>query len=178
MTTSASHCPFCDIATGCGPAHVIDTWPDAMAFTPTNGGVTPGHTLVVPRAHVANAIVDPVVTGVSVIRAATLASQMIRTEQLPGANLITSIGQAATQSVFHLHWHIVPPPQRRRPMPAMDTSRLTWKRTDHGPINLDAKPDWDGSAAPFSIPSRRPVSAGWDGITVRRPSQPSDCFRR
>lgn len=87
---------------------MIDSWPDAMAFTPSHGGVAPGHTLVVPRAHVANAIVDPVVTGIAVIRAATLAGQMIAAAQMPGANLITSVGKAATQSVFHLHWHIVP----------------------------------------------------------------------
>lgn len=61
-----------------------------------------------PRAHVANAIVDPVVTGSTMVRMAELAGQMIATEQVPGANLITSIGPAATQPVFHLHWHIVP----------------------------------------------------------------------
>jgi histidine triad (HIT) family protein len=87
---TTSNCPFCDIVTGRGPARVIDSWPDAIAFAPIQGGVTPGHALVVPRAHVADAIVDPVVTGISVIRAAALAAQMIKDEEMPGANLITS----------------------------------------------------------------------------------------
>ena len=106
--TLTADCVFCDITAGRGPANFIDQWPDAMAFTPLEGGVTPGHTLVVPRTHVANAIVDPVVTGFSVIRAATLAGQMISNGRMPGANLITSIGQVATQSILHLHWHVVP----------------------------------------------------------------------
>ena len=74
-----------------------------VAFQPL-GPVTPGHFLVVPRAHVANAFASPVHAGRALKFAAFLANQM----DLGAANFITSAGSAATQTVFHLHVHIVP----------------------------------------------------------------------
>jgi histidine triad (HIT) family protein len=106
MTTS--DCAFCDIATDRAPARMVDEWPDTLAFLPSGGGVTSGHTLVVPRGHVNNAVVDPVVSATTMARTAQLAGRMIADGQMPGANIITSIGRVATQSVFHLHVHIVP----------------------------------------------------------------------
>lgn len=71
------------------------------AFTPLNP-VTPGHVLVVPKVHVANASENPVIAGYG----AELAALIARLHD--SANIITSIGKAATQSVMHLHWHVVP----------------------------------------------------------------------
>ncbi|WP_158677818.1 HIT family protein [Streptomyces sp. SPB074] len=95
-------CVFCDIMAGRSPATVLREWPDALAIKP-RGGVNPGHTLVISRRHVANAIEDPDVTADTVRRAAQYAAEI-------GANLnlITSVGPDATQTVAHLHWHIVP----------------------------------------------------------------------
>jgi histidine triad (HIT) family protein len=64
--------------------------------------VAPGHLLVVPRVHVADATTDPEVTAEVFAAAAELA------RDLRPCNLITSCGEAATQSVFHLHVHLVP----------------------------------------------------------------------
>lgn len=94
-------CVFCEIATGRASAVVVREWPDAVAIRP-RGGCTPGHVLVLPRVHVDDAGVDPVVTGATMARAAELVAE------LPAANLITSRGSAATQTVFHLHVHVVP----------------------------------------------------------------------
>ncbi|GGX40535.1 HIT family protein [Streptomyces noursei] len=96
-------CVFCDIAAGKAPATIIREWPDALAFRPRSGGVNDGHTLVIPRTHVADAIEDPDVTADAVRRAAQYAA-----EAGADLNLITSVGPHATQTVFHLHWHIVP----------------------------------------------------------------------
>src|SRR5215471_584927 len=105
-TTAPQHavagCAFCSIAAGTAPAEVVRDWPDALAIRPRGGGVGPGHVLVIPRAHVADAGVDPVVTAAVMARAAELLAE------LPAANLITSRGSAATQTVFHLHAHVVP----------------------------------------------------------------------
>jgi histidine triad (HIT) family protein len=106
--TSPATCAFCAIATGNGPAEVIAEWPDAVAFLPRadaagKRGCTDGHVLVVPRAHVADFAEDPTVTGAAMARAAELAAR------LGGDfNLITSRGAAATQTVYHLHVHLVP----------------------------------------------------------------------
>lgn len=95
-------CPFCAIVTGDAPARVVREWPDAIAILPRSGGCTPGHTLVLPRVHIADSGVDPDITAVVMRRAAELASE------LDAANIITSRGAAATQTVFHLHVHVVP----------------------------------------------------------------------
>ncbi|MEU5838591.1 HIT family protein [Streptomyces diacarni] len=95
-------CIFCAIVAGQAPATILREWDDALAFKP-RGGVNDGHTLVIPRIHVADATEDPNVTADAVRRAAQYAAEI-------GANLnlITNVGPDATQTVFHLHWHIVP----------------------------------------------------------------------
>lgn len=80
---------------------MVDQWPDAIAFVPLNP-VTSGHVLVVPRVHVQSAIASPWLAG----RMMTCAAQLARSYD--SANILTSIGRAATQSVMHLHLHVVP----------------------------------------------------------------------
>lgn len=92
-------CVFCRISAGIAPAQIIRIWDDAVAFTPLNP-CTPGHTLVIPRVHVASAQANPAVTGAVFRRAAELLGS--------DANLITNSGLLAGQTVFHLHVHIVP----------------------------------------------------------------------
>lgn len=97
-----NECPFCLIAFGRAPAEIVERWDDAIAIVPLNP-VTSGHVLVIPLQHVTDALA---VTEVS-------AATMRRTVELADGpcNLITSVGAEATQTVRHLHLHIVP----RRP---------------------------------------------------------------
>jgi len=95
-------CTFCSIAAGTAPAVIVREWADALAIRPRSGGVTEGHVMVLPRVHVEDAGTDPDVTAVVMRRAAELMAER------PAANLITSKGREATQSVFHLHVHVVP----------------------------------------------------------------------
>jgi histidine triad (HIT) family protein len=98
MTTAA--CPFCDrIAAG---QYDYDN-AVAVAFQPLNP-VTPGHFLAVPRVHVTDAMDSPLAASRAMRLAAGLAGQM----GLRACNFITSAGAAATQTVFHLHVHVVP----------------------------------------------------------------------
>lgn len=94
-------CPFCDIVAGRAAAQVVRRWPDSLAIVPLSG-VTPGHLLVIPKAHVADVGVDPVVSAVVMRRAAELAAEF------DACNIITSRGENATQTVFHLHLHVLP----------------------------------------------------------------------
>ena len=95
-------CPFCDrIAAG-----EFDYSDDhSVAFQPLNP-VTPGHFLVMPRRHVTTALEPfaPIVLGGTMRLAAILARQM----DLLDCNFINSAGPLATQTVFHLHVHVVP----------------------------------------------------------------------
>jgi histidine triad (HIT) family protein len=72
--------------------------------------VTPGHLLVVPRAHVAYlAELDPETGGhlfqVGMELAAAVRRSHIRSE---GVNLFLADGEAAGQEVFHVHLHVIP----------------------------------------------------------------------
>jgi histidine triad (HIT) family protein len=96
-------CVFCAIAAGTSPAAVVREWDDAVAFMPLEP-VVQGHTLVIPKVHVADFVQDPDVTGLTAKRAAGLA----RDRGMLSANLITSMGEDATQSVYHLHFHLIP----------------------------------------------------------------------
>jgi histidine triad (HIT) family protein len=95
-------CVFCRIVVGADPATIVRRWPDALALTPLDP-YTFGHLLVVSRAHVRDAAQDPAVTGMVMARAAQLAA-----DTMTSANILTSWGVAATQTVRHLHVHVVP----------------------------------------------------------------------
>lgn len=75
---------------------------EVVVFEPLNP-VVPGHMLAVPVAHVAHAAVLPNLTGRTMRAAARFAR-----DHYESFNIITSAGEGATQSVYHLHLHIVP----------------------------------------------------------------------
>lgn len=101
-------CVFCRIIWGQEPAVLIQLWDDAIAIAPLNP-VTPGHILVLPIAHVADFGEDPAVSTMVMGRVA----ELVHAARGGGGscNVITSVGEAATQTVPHLHVHLVP---RRR----------------------------------------------------------------
>lgn len=102
-----SKCVFCKIIQGLLPSHKVREWDDAIAIVPlapvTGERFLPGegHVLVMPKTHVPDFAFNPEVTGRTFQRAAELAD-------LRDANLITSKGESATQTVHHLHVHLVP----------------------------------------------------------------------
>lgn len=97
-------CPFCDIIRGRGKATLVHEWPDAIAFVPLKP-VTPGHVLVVPRTHVMEFTQEPWVSAMVMRRAAELA---VTLDPIAEYNVITSAGPFATQTIDHLHLHLVP----------------------------------------------------------------------
>lgn len=99
---AASDCVFCDIIAGTAPAVIAYTWPDAIAFTPLNP-VTVGHVLVVPKRHI-NLPHEDHELYKAVCGRATVFAGLMDTHY----NLITNVGEHATQSIEHFHVHIVP----------------------------------------------------------------------
>jgi histidine triad (HIT) family protein len=93
-------CVFCDrIQAG---EYDVEPRRGCYVFPPLNP-VTPGHLLVVPGEHVRDAAAAPA-TAAAVMHQAALIVQRAG----GNANIITSIGPAATQTVMHLHVHVVP----------------------------------------------------------------------
>lgn len=112
MTTAdftIEDCEFCDIAHGKDRSVEIvcegESW---IAFFPLSPA-TPGHTLVIPRTHVADLwkVAPPLDAEImaAVIRVGRAIDRALKPD---GMNLITSAGETAEQTVFHLHLHIVP----------------------------------------------------------------------
>lgn len=94
-------CVFCEIVAGREPCRLVKAWKDAIAIVPLNP-VVDGHVIVIPMTHVKDATQSPQLTGKMMKHAAELARERGQ------CNIITSVGKDATQSVFHLHIHVVP----------------------------------------------------------------------
>jgi histidine triad (HIT) family protein len=106
-------CDFCAIARGDDQSVEVvckdESW---LAFFPLSPA-TPGHTLIIPRAHRTDLwMVEPQL-GSQLMDGAIRVGQAINEALNPeGMNLITSAGKTAEQTVFHLHLHVVPRWQR------------------------------------------------------------------
>lgn len=97
-------CVFCEVVAGRAPSVVLQQWTDAIAIKPLTP-VTDGHILIIPRRHVADFAESPHVSGSMMCHAAEYASA---NPAYAAANVISSRGRAATQSIDHLHVHVVP----------------------------------------------------------------------
>jgi histidine triad (HIT) family protein len=107
-TDASSACAFCRIARGQSLAEVIYKTETVMAFFPDEP-ITLGHTLVIPRVHVADFLVASNEIACDVVSASRhVGKYIMRALSAEGLNVITSVGEAASQSVFHLHVHVVP----------------------------------------------------------------------
>lgn len=106
---TAATCDFCAIARGEDPrVEVVCQAENWVAFFPLSPA-TPGHTLVIPRIHVTDLwkVVSPL--DAELMAAVIKVGRAIQVSLNPeGMNLITSAGESAEQTVFHLHLHVVP----------------------------------------------------------------------
>jgi histidine triad (HIT) family protein len=102
-------CDFCAIARGeDSSVEIVCEGADWVAFFPIDPA-TPGHTLVIPRSHVANLWEARPSLAADLMAAVVKLGNAIEDALQPeGMNLITSAGRVAEQTVFHLHLHVVP----------------------------------------------------------------------
>jgi histidine triad (HIT) family protein len=102
-------CIFCDIVTGAVPAHVVHSDELTLAFLDVRP-LFPGHTLLIPRDHVE--ILSDLPTDMLAPYFATAQLLSRAMEEVLGAKgSFVAINNRVSQSVPHLHTHIVP----RRP---------------------------------------------------------------
>lgn len=109
MMRRVAVCEFCDIVRGVnGTTEVVYRDNHTVAFSPKDPA-TPGHTLVVPTRHVpdiwsldgttVDRLAESTIRVARAVKAATGAE---------GLSVIQSNGAAASQTVPHLHVHVVP----------------------------------------------------------------------
>jgi histidine triad (HIT) family protein len=99
-------CVFCDIAAGDVPAQVVLAEDDFVAFLDARP-VFKGHVLLVPREHVVTLPDLPAVLRDGFLGCAQrLATAMV--EGLGAQGSFVAMNNTVSQSVAHLHCHVVP----------------------------------------------------------------------
>lgn len=104
----SSSCLFCRLVAGEIPSRKVFEDEETLAFLdvfPTS----PGHVLVVPKAHVstvAEADDRTLEAWMRTIKRVTVAVQ--KATGAPGINLLQNNGEVAGQVIPHLHMHVIP----------------------------------------------------------------------
>lgn len=113
-------CPFCDLIRAEQYDEKVSHLPDGgpvlpnVILEPLNP-VTEGHKLVIPVHHAKTVADNPRISASAMAVAALVA------DRAGDCNIITSKGAAATQTIQHLHLHVVPRHDG-------DGLRLPWRR--------------------------------------------------
>jgi histidine triad (HIT) family protein len=105
---SEGDCDFCEIVAREEDAREVLRTDNVLAFLPLDPA-TLGHTLVIPRRHIPDIWSLDDETARELTQATLRVARAVRTAMHPdGLNLIQSNGGAASQTVEHLHIHVVP----------------------------------------------------------------------
>ena len=101
-------CIFCKIIAGEIPAQVIEQDERTLTFMDISPA-TRGHALVIPKRHATDLWqIEPDELSAVTIAAQRQAGRARERLGADGVNLINSCGQAAWQTVFHFHVHVIP----------------------------------------------------------------------
>lgn len=127
------NCIFCKLANGEIPTNAIYEDEDFKVIL-DNSPAAKGHALILPKEHYADIYgIDPELLG----KAAKLAQKLIRHEtdvlNCDGYNLLQNNGEAAGQTVFHFHMHLIP-----RYASDEDAAWKSWKNQEMSDDQLKA----------------------------------------
>lgn len=127
-----SSCVFCAIVNGDAESSVVHADDQVVAFMDIQP-LTPGHLLVVPRAHLPGLADVPPPLAAHIFTVGQRLAEAIRRSTLPceGINMFLADGEAAFQEVPHFHLHVLP---RTRD----DTVRLSADRSVRPRSELEA----------------------------------------
>jgi len=122
---SVSDCIFCRIAAGTAACEEIYRDDATLAFMDINPA-NDGHCLVIPKTHIEHVFdMPPALFGAVASTAAKVARIVDEVLRPGGISLVQANGEAAGQSVLHVHIHVLP----RR---ADDNLLMNWSRDDGG----------------------------------------------
>ena len=103
-----ANCIFCRIASGEIPCAKVYEDEHVLAFLDL-APVHPGHTLVIPKTHHKDMLEVPAELGTAVFAALRkVAAAVLEATGAQGFNVMQNNRLAAGQTVFHIHWHIIP----------------------------------------------------------------------
>jgi diadenosine tetraphosphate (Ap4A) HIT family hydrolase len=99
-----SRCLFCSVP----PEEILIDGPIAMARI-DNHPVSPGHTLIIPKRHVASFFETTEEERAAMLKLLDEAKAVLDQKHKPdGYNIGINGGEAAGQTVMHLHIHLIP----------------------------------------------------------------------
>lgn len=103
-----SDCIFCQIVSGQIPSSKVYEDEEVLAFLDITQ-VTKGHTLVIPKKHYRNMLeMDAEAASSLFARVPKIAKQLQEKLGASGVNIINNNEEAAGQTVFHTHVHLLP----------------------------------------------------------------------
>lgn len=103
-----SDCIFCKIINGEIPAAKVYEDEHVVAFLDISQ-VTKGHTLVVPKVHMADLFELTPDAASQLFRTVPKIANAIKKQFSPvGLNVLNNNGEHAGQTVFHFHMHLIP----------------------------------------------------------------------
>ena len=103
-----NNCIFCKIANGEIPSKTIEE-NDMFRVVLDVGPATKGHALILPKDHYANLYELPEEVAAEALKLAKkVALKMKERLHCDGVNLVQNNEEAAGQTVFHFHMHVIP----------------------------------------------------------------------
>jgi|SRR5699024_4188655 len=101
-------CLFCKIIAGDIPSAKVYEDDEVYAFLDISQ-VTKGHTLVIPKKHVKDIYdTNEEIASQLFARVPKISKAIEKSFNPEGINILSNTGEAAGQSVFHLHLHLIP----------------------------------------------------------------------
>lgn len=101
-------CIFCDIIAHKIPSKVVYEDDNTLAILDISQ-VTKGHTIVMPKKHCTSLLDADEDTAVSCMKVINrLSKQIVKNTGASACNVLNNSGEAAGQTVDHLHFHIIP----------------------------------------------------------------------
>ncbi len=102
------NCVFCNLANGIWDSATLYEDDDFRVILDL-GPASRGHALILPKAHYANIYEIPEeLAAKSIVLAKKMAGIMTEALDCDGFNIVQNNGEAAGQTVFHFHMHLIP----------------------------------------------------------------------
>ena len=102
------NCIFCKIANGEIPSATLYEDEDFRVILDL-GPASKGHALILPKTHAANIYeISDEMAAKAMVLAKKMASKLTEVLNCDGFNIVQNNGEAAGQTVFHFHMHLIP----------------------------------------------------------------------
>ncbi len=115
-----NNCVFCKIANGEIPSTTLYEDEDFRVILDLNPAAR-GHALLLPKEHYADLFdLDDAVAAKALVTVKKVAAKLKKAMGADGLNVVQNNGEAAGQTVFHFHMHLIPRHED-------DQTGITWK---------------------------------------------------